>query len=322
MAWAEAEAKAEAEEKARADAQARAQDEQKARTEAELKAKAEEKFRTEAELRAKAEEKARVEAELRAQAEKQARAEAQARAQAKEKAKTEAQAKAQAEEKARAEAEAKARAEENFRAEAQARAQAEKKARVEARAQAEEKARVEAELRAQAEKQARAEAEKLKVVAVKNVTKGKHASSDSGLLAICAENIMQKDILWGNPDESVQQALIKMRQCDAVYMMIGCDKVPSGIVSKSDLKGVISPYLQPVFAKWRRPLDDATLNIRVKWTMNSHVHTIPPEIPLVAIMGNMRRFGTQALPVVDRQGKVQGLVTVFDIFEALSPNIT
>jgi CBS domain-containing protein len=34
-------------------------------------------------------------------------------------------------------------------------------------------------------------------------------------------------------------------------------------------------------------------------------------------MENMCRFGGRALPVVDEQGKVQGLVTVFDIFQTL-----
>jgi CBS domain containing-hemolysin-like protein len=34
-------------------------------------------------------------------------------------------------------------------------------------------------------------------------------------------------------------------------------------------------------------------------------------------MENMRQSGLRCLPVVDQQGDVAGLVTVFDIFEAL-----
>jgi CBS domain-containing protein len=34
-------------------------------------------------------------------------------------------------------------------------------------------------------------------------------------------------------------------------------------------------------------------------------------------MENMRRFGIRGLPVVDHEGIVQGLVTVFDVFKAL-----
>lgn len=128
---------------------------------------------------------------------------------------------------------------------------------------------------------------------------------------------MRKDVFWGSPDDSVQQALTKMRQYRIGYMMIGRDNVPSGIVSKSDLTGLISPYLRPAFAKWCRPLDEATLNIRIKWTMSSPVHTIAPEASLMAVMDSMRRFDTRCLPVMDQQGKVHGLVTVYDVFKTL-----
>ncbi|MBW8038796.1 MAG: CBS domain-containing protein [Planctomycetes bacterium] len=136
-------------------------------------------------------------------------------------------------------------------------------------------------------------------------------------LAICAKDIMQKDVVWGNPDESVQQALTKMQQADSGYMIAGTDGVIEGIVSKSDITGAISPYLRPLFAKWRRPLDDATLQIKIKWIMARPVRTIKPGTSLEAIMESMSQLGGRCMPVVDQQSKVQGLVTVFDIFKAL-----
>ena len=135
--------------------------------------------------------------------------------------------------------------------------------------------------------------------------------------ATCAKDIMQKEVVWGSVDDSVQQALTKMQQADSGYMMIGKDGAPEGIVSKSDITGAISPYLRPIFAKWHRPLDDATLQIKVKWIMSRPVHTVKPETSLVNIMGTMRQSGLRALPVMDQQGNIQGMVTVFDIFKAL-----
>jgi CBS-domain-containing membrane protein len=134
---------------------------------------------------------------------------------------------------------------------------------------------------------------------------------------ILAKDIMQKNLLWGTPDDSIQQALTTMQQHDAVYMIIGRDGVLEGIVSKSDLTGAISPYLRPTFAKWRRPLDDATLQIKLKWIINKSVHTIRLETPLATIMENMCRSGRSVLAVTDQQSKAQGLVTVFDIFKTL-----
>jgi CBS-domain-containing membrane protein len=99
--------------------------------------------------------------------------------------------------------------------------------------------------------------------------------------------------------------------------MVGQDGVLEGIVSKSDLTGAISPYMRPAFAKWRKPLDDATLQIRIKWIMSKPVRTIRPETSLAAIMENMLQLGVLCLPVVDQQGKVQGLVAEANIFKAL-----
>jgi acetoin utilization protein AcuB len=143
--------------------------------------------------------------------------------------------------------------------------------------------------------------------------------------SICAKDIMEKEVVWGSPDDSVEQTLAKMQQADVGYVMIGTDGVLVGIVSKSNIAEAISPYLRPIFAKWRRPQDDATLHIKVKWMMSRAVRAIKPETPLMAIIENMSQFGGRCLPVVDRGGKVQGLVTVFDIFKVLlntDPNIS
>lgn len=144
---------------------------------------------------------------------------------------------------------------------------------------------------------------------------GEHAHLSLG---VPAKDIMRKNVVWGDSDDSVQQALAKMQQNDVDYIMIGRDDgTMEGIVSKSDLAGATSPYLRPEFAKWRRPLDDATLRIKVKWIMSKPVRTIGLETPLTTMMDDMCRFSLHALPVVDQQDKVQGWVTVFDVFKAL-----
>lgn len=137
------------------------------------------------------------------------------------------------------------------------------------------------------------------------------------LFALCAGDIMQDDVTWADPEESVQQALAKMQQNDTGYILIGREGVLEGLASRSDVTGAISPYLRSVFAKWRRPLDVATLNIKVKWIMSRPVRTVKPETSLAAVMEHMCRFGGRAIPVVDEEGQVQGLITVFDILQML-----
>lgn len=58
--------------------------------------------------------------------------------------------------------------------------------------------------------------------------------------------------------------------------LIGADGVLEGLVSKSDLAGALSSYLRSEFAKLRWPLDDATLQIKVKWIMSRPIRTIKP----------------------------------------------
>ncbi len=137
------------------------------------------------------------------------------------------------------------------------------------------------------------------------------------ILAIYAKDIMRKEIVWGSPDDNVEQTIAKMQQYGTGYVMIGRDKIPQGIVSKSDLTALLSPYLRPEFAKWRKPSDDASLKIRIKWIMSSPVNTINLETLLPEIMEIMCQYSQRAMPVVDQQGKVQGLVTVFEIFKGI-----
>lgn len=135
--------------------------------------------------------------------------------------------------------------------------------------------------------------------------------------SLCAEDVMQRNIVWGRGDYSIQQGLDKMREHNTNYMLIGDNKLVEGIVSKSDLTGNISPYLRPEFARWRRPLDDATLHIKIKWVMSRPVQIIRLDTPLAVIMESMRRFGRRALPVADERGRIRGLITVFDVFKSL-----
>jgi predicted transcriptional regulator len=135
--------------------------------------------------------------------------------------------------------------------------------------------------------------------------------------AICSKDIMQRKLVWGNSEDSVQQTLNAMKQYDVDYVMIGSDGVLEGIVSKSDLNGAVSPFLRPKFAKWRRPLDDASLQIKVKWIMSSPVRTIRSQTPLVDIIKVMTQHKKLALTVMSKQGKTLGLVTQYDIYKAI-----
>jgi predicted transcriptional regulator len=146
---------------------------------------------------------------------------------------------------------------------------------------------------------------------------GPSGSGEDAALKITAEEIMQENILWGDPEQSVQDILAKMQQCDAAYVLIGNPAEAEGIVSQSNLKEALSPYLHPPFDKYKRPLDEATLQIKVKWVMSKPVESVERQTTVSVMMEKMCQCGLQVLTVRDQEKGVQGLVTTLDIFSAL-----
>jgi CBS domain-containing protein len=309
---AEDETEAEAEDDAEADPEAKVNGE----PEAEAKVEAEED--TEAEDEPKTEE----------QTEAEAKAEAKAKAQAEEEAKIEEEAEAdtEPETEVNSEPEAGDTVEDEEKIEERAKDETKAEAEVAVEAAAEEKAETEEEI-AVTESDEEPTGEKISET-IKKMTKSSAVlpgGSGKATIAnnrssskICAKDIMQKELAWATSEERVHQALTKMQQQDSGYIMIGRDGALEGIVSKSDISGATSIYLRPIFEKWHGPGDDATLQIKLKWIMSKPVRTVSPDTPLATIMDNMTRFGGRGLPVVDEHGKVLGLVTVFDIFQAFS----
>jgi CBS domain-containing protein len=138
-------------------------------------------------------------------------------------------------------------------------------------------------------------------------------SALTDLLNKPASQIMTPEVIWCDPETTVQDVIGLMQQHSVGYVLVGRDGALEGLLSNSSIQSAVSPYLRPAFAKWRRPEDDATLGIKVKWIMSRPVRTVRPETALATIIESMCRYGGRCLPVVDAQSKVQGIITVFDI---------
>lgn len=136
-------------------------------------------------------------------------------------------------------------------------------------------------------------------------------------LSMTAKDIMQSETIWADPEDNVQQALKLIEQHNSDYIMVGKNNTIDGIISIRDVNSAVSIYLRPMFVKWRRPTDDATLQIKLKWIMSKLVHTVTPETPLIGIMEKMFQINCKCLPVVDSQGKLHGLITALDVFAAM-----
>jgi CBS-domain-containing membrane protein len=131
---------------------------------------------------------------------------------------------------------------------------------------------------------------------------------------------MNRSMVWASPEDSVDTVQTLMQQHNTGYALIGSSGVCQGIISRSNITGAISPFLRPIFAKWRRPLDDASLQIKVKWIMSTPVHTVTLTATLDEVVSKMSSFGGRCLPVINASGKIAGIVTVFDVFKIFMNN--
>jgi len=133
------------------------------------------------------------------------------------------------------------------------------------------------------------------------------------LLCTPAAEIMQRNVVWGRPDDSVQDVIARMEQHNARYVLVGHHEVLEGLVSGSNILTAVSLYLRPMFAKYRRSEDKATLAVKVKWIMSCPVRTVRSDTTLARMMEMICRHGGHCLPVVSEEGRIQGIVTIFDI---------
>jgi CBS domain-containing protein len=140
----------------------------------------------------------------------------------------------------------------------------------------------------------------------------------SALLDLRASDIMQKDILWCSSEEGMGEVLAKMCQGGMNCALVGPKGTLEGIVSMSDLRAGMSPYLRPEFAQWRRPIDDASLRIKVGLLMSKNVHTVKSQDGLSDIVAHMCRRGLHSMPVVNSEGQIEGIISVFDVLRTLS----
>ncbi len=155
--------------------------------------------------------------------------------------------------------------------------------------------------------------------AIKEMVSGNDAKPSG--LKLNASDIMIKDVVWASKEDSVEKIISLMQSRDTDYVLIGSDQVVEGVVSGSDIKGAISPYLQSMFANWKRPQDIATLQIKAKWIMSCAVNTVALDAKFSAAARLLYEKDLNVLPVTDKSGKVCGVITSDEVMRIFMSNI-
>lgn len=149
-----------------------------------------------------------------------------------------------------------------------------------------------------------------------NTGMGKHIND--GLDELYAKDIMQREICWCTLDTSVEQAMEEFNRYKCSHIAVGQNNNLHGLLSQKDLLEAKSPYLKPEFAKWRRPLDYASLKIKINWLVkNKQYQTIRTDENIKAVMRKMLWTKSECIAVLDKLDKFVGIITVEDIFDNL-----
>ena len=129
------------------------------------------------------------------------------------------------------------------------------------------------------------------------------------------KNWMNKNVLSLSADDTVQHAIKLQKKNFASILLVydGFGKL-IGVVAKSDLKKAVVPKLIPIGTTEAFNL---VADIKVKAIMSSHPLTITPEHTMDEAAEIILKNEISAVPVVDVDGNVLGIISRGDILKFL-----
>jgi CBS domain-containing protein len=132
---------------------------------------------------------------------------------------------------------------------------------------------------------------------------------------ISAGDFCNREVVIASPSESVLAAARRMRDHHVGSVVIVSDadggRIPVGILTDRDV--VVGPLADGA------PDLDA---VRVGDVMGAPLTTAREDESLLDVLKRMRSFGFRRLPVIDRDGRLAGLITFDDVIELLCEELT
>lgn len=127
-------------------------------------------------------------------------------------------------------------------------------------------------------------------------------------------DVMSTDLVTITPDESLAEALVRMRKNDVRRLLVIDESGLVGIVTDRDLRlAADSPFLDETPTEAFQKLSTH----RVDDIMTTSLTTIEPDAPIVEAAKLMRVARVGGLPVVDDNDRLVGIVTRTDLVDHL-----
>jgi acetoin utilization protein AcuB len=123
---------------------------------------------------------------------------------------------------------------------------------------------------------------------------------------------MTSKVVTVSPDMSVKKAFALMKQNGFHHLPVVRADKPIGIVTDRDLR---RPNISDVFKEWDQ-LYRLSEDIAVEDVMTTPAITVTPDTDLLTAASMLIERKINALPVVNGQGKLVGIVTTVDLLKA------
>src|SRR5262245_14858426 len=128
-----------------------------------------------------------------------------------------------------------------------------------------------------------------------------------------AGELCTRRTVTADPEESVVDAARRMTKEDVgdliVVQDVGGKTHPIGIVTDRDLTSALSLG------------DSRAFSLRVRDVMEADLITAFDDEPVEAVLTKLKRRHVRRIPIVDRQGVLQGVLTLDDIVEWIGEQI-
>jgi CBS domain-containing protein len=122
------------------------------------------------------------------------------------------------------------------------------------------------------------------------------------------ERICGNEVYLARGDESAQVAGKRMQEHNVgmLVVVVDDDRQPVGIVTDRDLAiRVVGTGLDP-------------MEVRIDQIMSGRPKTVPIDTPIEDALDMMRHHGVRRLPVLDRSGKLTGVISLDDVLKQLA----
>lgn len=124
--------------------------------------------------------------------------------------------------------------------------------------------------------------------------------------------IMTSPVVTANPDDRLTDAAATMMDEEVgSLIVVDDDDVPAGILTRTD------------FVQYMADVDDSVNDApTIRSVMSTELATIPPEEPLGKVADTMKEYGVHHLPIVDDDGRLEGIVTTTDLSGTWRPYVS